>query len=253
MSRLPRPKVVFFDAGGTLLSVSPGVAEIYAEVAAERFGRHYRPRRLAESFRRAFVEAQAALRERRGFVYGRSEAEALEFWRELIARVAADQRDEAWTRTPEFDAYVAALFDEFRRPERWRLEPSALELFRALRERGVAVGVLSNWDARLEPLLGELGVLEWVDCYAASHATGLEKPDLMAFKNAASLAGAAPAEAWHVGDSRSQDCAPARKAGYSAAFRYVGTKRRSLLALLEEDGRYPALASLAELLDHMEA
>jgi putative hydrolase of the HAD superfamily len=96
---------------------------------------------------------------------------------------------------------------------RFETYPDALPALRALRERGLPVVVLSNWDCSLPDWLGPAGVLDLVDGVLASAVAGAAKPDPEPFRQALGLAGAEPAETVHVGDSVDKDVEGARAAG----------------------------------------
>ncbi len=87
---------------------------------------------------------------------------------------------------------------------------------RDLREAGHALVVVSNWDCSLPEFLRPPGLLNLVDEVVSSAVVGAAKPDPAPFRHALELAGAAPAEALHVGDSLENDVAGARAAGVRA-------------------------------------
>jgi putative hydrolase of the HAD superfamily len=86
----------------------------------------------------------------------------------------------------------------------------------ALRERGIALVVVSNWDMSLHGVIAELGLAELVDGVVTSAETGVAKPGTAIFERALELAGAAPAAALHAGDAMEFDVAGARAAGIRA-------------------------------------
>ena len=53
-----------------------------------------------------------------------------------------------------------------------------------LRLRGLYVGVISNWDNRLRPLLAAIGLAGRVDSITVSCEVGAEKPDAAIFRAA---------------------------------------------------------------------
>jgi putative hydrolase of the HAD superfamily len=88
--------------------------------------------------------------------------------------------------------------------------PGAL---RALRARGARLVVVSNWDVSLGAALDAAGLSPLLDGIVSSAEVGVRKPHVDIFTRALELAGAAPAQALHVGDSVSYDVAGARAAG----------------------------------------
>ena len=91
--------------------------------------------------------------------------------------------------------------------------PDVAPCLRELRERGVVLVVVSNWDCSLPGWLDSAGMLELVDAVVSSAAAGAAKPAPAVFERALELAGVAAADALHVGDSLDNDVAGARAAG----------------------------------------
>ena len=83
----------------------------------------------------------------------------------------------------------------------------------ALRERGVRLVVVSNWDWSLPQWIERAGLAELVDGVVSSAVVGFAKPAPEIFRVALDLAGVAPEEALHVGDSLTSDVEGARAAG----------------------------------------
>jgi putative hydrolase of the HAD superfamily len=98
--------------------------------------------------------------------------------------------------------------------------------------------VVSNWDCSLADWLGPAGLLDRVEAVVTSAEVGAAKPAPALFEHALAVAGAAPAEVVHVGDSLDNDVAGARAAGIRPV-------------LVARDGSAPpgveAVRSLAEL------
>ncbi|MDQ1040493.1 HAD superfamily hydrolase (TIGR01549 family) [Streptomyces sp. V3I8] len=98
-----------------------------------------------------------------------------------------------------------ALYDRHMSPAAWRPYADASEVLRALRERGVGVGVVSNigWDLR--PVFREHGLDAYVDAYVLSYEHGVQKPDARLFAIACEALGADPRATLMVGDDRRAD------------------------------------------------
>lgn len=98
-----------------------------------------------------------------------------------------------------------ALYDRHRTPAAWRPYPDAAEVLASLRERGVAIGVVSNigWDVR--PVFRAHGLDAWVDAYVLSFEHGVQKPDARLFHTACTLLGQHPTDVVMVGDDRHAD------------------------------------------------
>ena len=115
----------------------------------------------------------------------------------------------------EREAYFAELYEEFTHPGVWQLYPEVPEVLDALAGR-CGLGILSNFDGRLRPILAGLGVLDRFRHIVLSSEVGADKPDPWIFQRALALAGVAPHEALHVGDDLRCDWEGARAAGLRA-------------------------------------
>lgn len=97
------------------------------------------------------------------------------------------------------------LYERHMAPAAWQPYPDAAEVLRALRERGVPVGVVSNigWDLR--PVFRAHGLDRWIDVYVLSYEHGVQKPDPRLFSVACEVLGADPRGTVMVGDDRRAD------------------------------------------------
>jgi HAD superfamily hydrolase (TIGR01509 family) len=128
----------------------------------------------------------------------------------------------------------------------WRvIEPDTHAVLDALRARGLALGVVSNADGRVEADLARRGLGRHFATVVDSHVVGVEKPDARIFRLALERLGVEARAALYVGDVFAIDVLGARGAGLDAV-------------LIDPLGRYPgapdarwirALAELPALLD----
>jgi putative hydrolase of the HAD superfamily len=188
-------RALFFDVGGTLLRPWPSVGTIYASVA-NRHGITATP----EELERAFRESWAALK-RPGLTVSRKD-----WWREVVFR----------TLGQENPACFEELFEIFAHAGAWQVFPDVEETLREAHSRGLPIGVISNWDERLRPLLDEIGLARYIDSMTISCEVGTEKPDAKVFQAALHTAGVEANEAVHVGDSYKEDVCGAEAVGMTA-------------------------------------
>ena len=108
--------------------------------------------------------------------------------------------------------------------------PSALA---ELRERGLRLVCVSNWDYALPDVLERVGLLPLLDGVVTSAAVGARKPEPRIFHAALEVAGCDASEALHVGDSSEEDVVGAEAAGIPAVLldRTGGGDIRSLADL----------------------
>ena len=99
------------------------------------------------------------------------------------------------------------------------------EALAALRSRGLAVAVVSNWDVGLAGHLEAVGIARHVDALVTSADAGAPKPDPRPFELALEQLGVGAGRAVHIGDDKS-DAAGAAAAG----MRFVPAPVSRLLA-----------------------
>jgi putative hydrolase of the HAD superfamily len=132
------------------------------------------------------------------------------WWRALVWRVLV-----ACGPAPGevvFDGLFEELYAHFAEPGVWALYPEAAAVLDALSGE-YRLGVVSNWDRRLYPVLEQLGVRRYFDTIVISSETGVDKPDIRIFAAALSALGVAAAETVHAGDDPGQDWRAAEAAG----------------------------------------
>ena len=129
-----------------------------------------------------------------------------EWWRELVFRVLGQENEACFNE----------VFETFARPEAWEVFADVADTLHEVRARGLHVGVISNWDDRLRPLLDGLGLARCFDSMTISCEVGVEKPSAEIFLVALHAAGVTPAEAVHVGDGYEEDVRGAEAVGICA-------------------------------------
>jgi putative hydrolase of the HAD superfamily len=196
---------VFFDAGETLVHPHPTFPDL-----------------LGQILRREGHEVHAeTVRERGGVVFERFRAAA--------------ENDELWTTTAEksrrfwLDVYAIFLrelgiadddgaladtvYAEFTDLANYALFDDVRPVLETLRDAGLTLGVISNFEDWLERLLQELDVAHFFPVRVISGAEGMEKPDPRIFRLAMDRAGVQPEVCVYVGDNPEFDVDPAAAVG----------------------------------------
>jgi putative hydrolase of the HAD superfamily len=216
---MPRTRAILLDALGTLVELEPpwvhladalgdGVPRDRLEAAVRAEMRYYR----AHSEEGRDADSLADLRQR-----------------------CADVLSRELGRTVDVETLMAAI--------RFRAFPDATPALAHLRERGLTLVCVSNWDCSLPEVLERTGLGAALDAVVTSAAAGARKPDPAIFVSALALVGATAGETLHVGDTAAEDLEGARAAGIRAL-------------LLERNGtagrdQQGTIASLDEIDDHL--
>ena len=220
---------MLLDAGGTLLYCDPPPPVIYAEHLS-RFGRPVTVDEVDVAFRQAWTEMQRRTAlgiDRYGSLVGGEYA----WWGAFVRSVIDLLRHDA-----PWQPLLAELYARFARADIWRTYPDARPAVAALRERGVRLAVVSNWDRRLLRILDQLHLTPHFDAIAVSSLEGVEKPDPEIFRRALLRLEVAPGQAVHVGDSPHEDYHGAASAGLTPLLidrvgRYEGQSYRTIASL----------------------
>lgn len=198
-------KAVFFDVGSTLIRPCPSVAETMAQVAAERG--HALTVRDFEAHMTAMDAYYEAEYLRDGDFWCSHEGSTA-IWLDQYRYVChlADIGHDA-------EGVAQATHESYRRADHWEIYLDVAACLRGLKERGLALGVVSNWDAELEGLLRDLRLLPYFDAVISSAAVGYRKPNPVIFDLACEALGVSSKEAVHVGDRPDADGDGAAAAG----------------------------------------
>lgn len=215
-------RAVTFDVGGTLIHPFPSVGHVYAEVAARHGLSSIRPETLNTQFALAW-------RSRESFDYSRTA------WSRLVDRTFS-----YWFRPGQPVPFFDELYDRFAAPECWRVFDDVIPALETLNERGIELGIVSNWDERLRPLLRLLRLDRYFRVIAISHEIGFTKPSPVIFAEATRKFACPPTAVLHVGDSEEEDYEGATTAGLRAV-QLRRQSHRGLTACLHSLGDLPGL------------
>jgi putative hydrolase of the HAD superfamily len=204
-------RVVFFDAADTLFHVHGSVADIYLSHAVQ-FGFQRQADSLAaitQAFSRAFREAPPP-------IFAATEPSQIKqserlWWFDIVHNVF--YRVGMFER---FDDFFERVFEVFEDPASWRLFPETASTLARLKAQGVELGIISNFDSRLFPVMRGLGIADAFDTVTISSLAQAAKPAPKIFQLALDKHAVDPDEALHVGDSLRDDVEGARKAGLHA-------------------------------------
>ncbi|XP_028107024.1 haloacid dehalogenase-like hydrolase domain-containing protein 3 isoform X1 [Camellia sinensis] len=188
-------KALLVDAVGTLVLPSQPMAQI-----GEKYGIQYSETKILNRYRKAYEQP-----------WGRSRLRYVNdgrpFWQYIVSSSTGCSDSQ----------YFEELYNYYTTKKAWHLcDPDAEKVFKTLRNAGVKLAVVSNFDTRLRPVLRALNCDYWCDTVAVSAEVEAEKPNPTIFIKACELLGVKPEDVVHVGDDCRNDIWGARDAGCDA-------------------------------------
>lgn len=198
-----KTKAVIFDLVGTLIYVKDSVGTVYSNVASG-FGYDTDPELLNEAFNRVFSSKVPPS--------GGNEKEK-EWWREIVQEVF---KTSGYDLGESFNSVFEAIFKEFSGGTSWGIYPDVESTFLNLKMQGLKIGLISNFDSRLETLLEEIELKKYFDLLVYSGKLGLSKPNPQIFLYALKELDLIPEEVIYVGDDLNNDYYPAFNLGINA-------------------------------------
>jgi putative hydrolase of the HAD superfamily len=234
----PRPTLVFFDIGDTLMRPDPSWIDVYLAVCHD-YGLELSREGLAAGFR---VALEAGVLDEPGPFEVGPEAS--------FARIRLfDEAVMAATGHPGLPVgFFEALGARFRERESWHVFPDVWPTLERLAEAGIRRAVISNWVWEAPELLHELDLAAWFEALVISARVGFNKPHPGIFEVALARTGVAPAEALHVGDSFRNDVLGARALGIEAVLIARGVPPGGRPPDVPVDDPVPIVAGLDGLL-----
>lgn len=207
-------KLVTFDATNTLLKFRVPPWEHYAVVARDH-GFAGTPDdlkcRLLDSYKIMWSKYPN---------FGKSKINWENWWRQVVTLTFKGQLP----GNANINCIADRLIEEFKTSKCWCTAEGCHKLVRLLRKSGMSIGVISNFDPRLNDILQNVQLHQNFDFIITSYEIGYSKPDRRIFKHALEKCNKSidPSECIHIGDDVKKDYEGARAAGWHALL--VGSK-----------------------------
>ena len=230
---MEKPKVIFFDAVGTLFGVRGSVGEVYREIALE-FGVELTAESLERAFRSSFKAASPPTFP--GVEQEDIPQQEFAWWKEIAQSTFAQVN--ALGKFADFDAFFAQLYEHFAGAKPWYVYPDVVPTLEYWQQQTISLGIISNFDTRLFKVLELLNLDHFFSSITISSLSGVAKPDSQIFVTALAKYGYYPSEAWHIGDSKREDYQGASAIGIKSW--WLDRDRQSILG----ENQLPNLNSL---------
>jgi len=188
-----------FDVGETLVHPAPSFPELFATIVREAG---------YERDADAVVEASVAVRHRfseasrDGDLWTLTPDSSRAFWLGVYERMLES------LDLPTADGLRERLYAGFTDLANYELFDDVPDALEDLTATGLILGIVSNFEAWLDDLLGRLGVRELFPVRVISGLEGLEKPDPRIYGLALERAGVPAGDTAFVGDNPEFDIAP---------------------------------------------
>jgi len=135
----------------------------------------------------------------------------------------------------------------------FRTFPETIEVLESLHARGIAMGVISNWDYQLPEIFADMCLAKFFHFILSSAHVGAEKPSPQMFQTGLEMArrstpGLAARDCIYIGDHYDKDVVPSRDAGMTPV--WLVRDRRDLASgeTHEDDIGVLRISNLRELL-----
>jgi len=208
---MQQPKVIFFDAVGTLFGVRGSVGQIYGELARQA-GVEVEAAALNQAFFQVFQSAPKAVFP--GVPAAEIPRYEFDWWQAIAAQ--SFERVGVLHQFSDFPGFFTKLYAYFATAEPWCLYPDVLDALKYWQGLKIELGILSNFDRRLYSVLAVLDLAQFFTSVTISTEIGFAKPEPEIFAAGLEKHHCSTDQAWHIGDSFVEDYQGAIAAGLRA-------------------------------------
>lgn len=205
------PKVIFLDAMGTLFDLKNTVGDIYQQYAA-KYDVQVDAGLIEQAFIQSFKSAPPLAFSAAEFPIIKQQE--FNWWKQVVS--ATFEQLGVRENFADFNAFFTEIYCYFGTGEPWYVFPDTVDSLIRCRDRSIELGIISNFDSRLIEVLNHLDLDQFFTSITISSTAGFAKPDANIFHLALSKHHRIPAQAWHIGDSPTEDYAGAKNAGLSS-------------------------------------
>ena len=205
------PKVIFFDAVGTLFGVRGSVGDIYSQIAS-KYGVIVAGSEINRAFGKSFSQASPlAFGELDSVLIPKKE---YEWWYRIVK--ATFQQLNFLDSFTDFELFFQELYVYFSTKKPWYIYHDVIDCLEKYRQKKVELGIISNFDTRIYNVLELLNLKSYFSTVTISSEVGFAKPDAIIFQIALKKHNCQPEQAWHIGDNLREDYQGANAANIKA-------------------------------------
>lgn len=208
--RFPRPRLVTFDAFGTIYTPKGSVAHQYSSYVLNNHNIRVDPEQISSQFPSAFKQVEKEYPS-----YGQSQQLTISQWWKRVIKLAFEPIE-----LPP--SAIEGLYNHFNTRHAYDIHGDCVRLMTDLKTKNIPMGIISNSDPRLRDIINSMNLTSIIggdERICLSYELGVEKPNLGIFEKAAEQLGINTKgnynHVWHVGDDMVKDGQGAIDAGWS--------------------------------------
>ena len=194
------PKVIFFDAVGTLFGIKGSVGHIYSQIA-NRHGVEVAAEPLNKAFGQNFAESVPLAFDKQDII---SLPQKEYQWWYKVVRSTFEQLN-ALKSFKDFDLFFQELYVYFTTKKPWYIYSDVIDCLQFWQQKKVELGIISNFDTRIYQVLELLQLKSYFTSITISSEVGFAKPEPRIFETALEKHNYQPEQAWYIGDSLRED------------------------------------------------
>lgn len=211
---IPKIKLVTFDAFNTILKLNASVGTIYASATKNLFPElSANFPHVAEKIDKQFPKVYKT-HYKRYPNFGLGQITSEQFWHGIVRETIRDTGLEL--DSTSMNILTSSLYKDFSTRKHWHVFEDVKEILDRCKKANIKVGIVSNFDERLETILTNLDLRNDFDFVTCSYQCGYAKPDLGIFEIVLKKANATAEECIHIGDNLELDFHAPKKLGIHA-------------------------------------
>ena len=195
------PQVIFLDAMGTLFGIKESIGTIY-QATAKNYGVTVNASSIDRAFADSFKIAPPLafdVTENEQQIY----QQEFNWWKKVVRQTF--DRLEKLSDFTDFSLFFNELYTYFATDKPWYIYPDVVPCLQNWQKQGIQLGIISNFDSRLYKVLKMLKIRHFFDSITISSEAGFAKPDPNIFQIALKKHNCISQQAWHIGDSFTDD------------------------------------------------